>query len=78
MKMIGVDLGYCDPTTVVLVDSSDLKNPIKFSSFGVGLEFDEVVFKIACMAIKYEVELKNIHIPRHPAVKHALKQRGLK
>jgi hypothetical protein len=76
--MMGVDLGYQDSTTVVIVDKGNVRNPIKFMSLGAYLEFDEVVHKLALLAIKHEVELENIHIPRHPAVKHALKHRGLK
>ena len=76
--MIGVDLGYLDATTIVVVDNSNIKNPIRFSSLRARLEFDEVIDHVARLAIKHEVELENIHIPYHPAVKHALKHRGLK
>lgn len=77
MKMMGIDLGYRDETTVVIIDDGDIKDPIKFRSMR-HQHFEAFIHEIYNLALKYEIQLDDIHAPRHPEIRQELKKRGYK
>ena len=75
MIYIGVDLGYREPTTVVVVRPLNVNNRFTFSSIREGTDFSEVVEKVAEMMQTLGVPLENVHAPRFPAFEHELANR---
>lgn len=75
MIYIGVDLGYREATTVVIVRPNSPNNRFTFSSIKEGTEFSEVVDRVAKMMLELQVPPENVSAPRHPAFEKELSNR---
>lgn len=72
MILVGVDFGYTDSTTVVIVDTEATGDKFKFHSIRRETEFHDVVIKVVELMKKYDVMPENLSVPREPAFKQAV------
>lgn len=75
MIYIGVDLGYREPTTVVVVRPLNVNNRFTFTSIKEGTDFSDVVEKVAELMNTLEVPPENVHAPRFPSFENELANR---
>lgn len=75
MIYIGVDLGYKEPTTIVIVRTKDEKRRFTFMSLDAGTEFEDIVYRVYELMQKLEVPPQNVSAPRFPALEMELSKR---
>lgn len=75
MIYIGVDLGYRNETTIVVVRTQEPKNRFTFTSLRDGTEFEDVLKHVYDMMVRLQVPPENVSSPRHPAFEHELSKR---
>jgi hypothetical protein len=73
MTFIGVDLGFNDATTVVIVRSDSQEKWFTFSSVERGTEFEEVAQRVIGLMIRYRVRPKDLYSPGNPAFERRVK-----
>lgn len=72
---IGVDMGFQSETDIVIFRMDKTYDRFTFVSMRGGTEFEDIVNQVAFLMKKYDVPVKNLSVPRHPAVEHEVSKR---